>query len=178
MSVPEKLQQLIEPALADLGFVCVRIRYSGAGGAAARGQLQIMAEPEDLREMTVDDCARISRHLSAVLDVDDPIKDAYLLEISSPGMDRPLTRPADFTRFSGELVKITLKFMQDGQKRFRGRLSGLDAEGRIILDTATGRAIFDFDDIEVAKIDPSEFFSTTKQPARTIKTGKRKTEEV
>ena len=99
--IPQKLEQLIEPALADLGFECVRIRYVGGAGKSARGQLQIMAEPADLREMTVEDCAIISRHLSAVLDVEDPISDAYQLEISSPGMDRPLTRQKDFARFAG-----------------------------------------------------------------------------
>ena len=77
--IPQKLEQLIEPALADLGFECVRIRYAGGAGKSTRGQLQIMAEPADLREMTVEDCAIISRHLSAVLDVEDPISDAYQL---------------------------------------------------------------------------------------------------
>ena len=124
--IPQKLEQLIEPALADLGFECVRIRYTVRGGKSVRGQLQIMAEPADLRVMTVEDCATISRHLSAVLDVEDPIADAYQLEISSPGMDRPLTRLKDFSRFSGELVKITLKQMLEGQKRYRGRLVGVD----------------------------------------------------
>ncbi len=176
--MPDKLQQLIEPALADLGFVCVRIRYDGGGRTSGRGQLQIMAEPVDEREMTVEDCARISRHLSAVLDVDDPISDAYLLEISSPGIDRPLTRPQDFQRFTGELVKITLKAMHDGQKRFRGRLSGMDEKGLIHIDTATGRLSVLFDEIDSAKIDPTEFFSTQKKPAKTIKPGKNQTEKV
>lgn len=170
--IPQKLEQLIEPALADLGFECVRIRYNGGSGKSARGQLQIMAEPVDLREMTVEDCAIISRHLSAVLDVEDPIKEAYQLEISSPGMDRPLTRLKDFSRFSGELVKITLKQMLEGQKRYRGRLVGVDDEGIIHVETLTGRVSASFDEIDTAKIDPTEFFSTQKQPAKKQKPAK------
>ncbi|MBL6605254.1 MAG: ribosome maturation factor RimP [Alphaproteobacteria bacterium] len=175
--IPQKLEQLIEPALADLGFECVRIRYMGGAGKSARGQLQIMAEPVDLREMTVEDCANISRHLSAVLDVEDPISDAYQLEISSPGMDRPLTRQKDFSRFAGELVKITLKQMLEGQKRYRGRLVGIDDDGVIHIETATGRVSASLDQIDTAKIDPTEFFSTQKQPAKTIKQARKNKEE-
>ena len=175
--IPQKLEQLIEPALADLGFECVRIRYAGGAGKSTRGQLQIMAEPVDLREMTVEDCAIISRHLSAVLDVEDPISDAYQLEISSPGMDRPLTRQKDFARFAGELVKITLKQMLEGQKRYRGRLVGIDDDGVIHVETATGRVSASLDQIDTAKIDPTEFFSTQKQPARTLKQAPKNKEE-
>ena len=175
--IPQKLEQLIEPALANLGFECVRIRYVGGTGKSVRGQLQIMAEPIDLREMTIEDCAIISRHLSAVLDVEDPISDAYQLEISSPGMDRPLTRQKDFARFTGELVKITLKQMLEGQKRYRGRLVGIDDEGIIHVETATGRVSASHDQIDMAKIDPTEFFSTQKQPARIQKRAPKNKEE-
>jgi ribosome maturation factor RimP len=175
--IPQKLEQLIEPALADMGFELVRIRYTGGTGKSARGQLQIMAEPVDLREMTVEDCAAISRHISAVLDVEDVIKDAYQLEVSSPGMDRPLTRPKDFERFAGELVKITLKQMLEGQKRYRGRLVGMDEKGIIHIETSTGRVSAAFDEIDTAKIDPTEFFSTRKQPAKRVKPGTVKQEE-
>ena len=113
--IPQKLEQLIEPALADLGFECVRLRYMGGAGKSARGQLQIMVEPIDLREMTVEDCAKISRHLSAVLDVEDPISDAYQLEISSPGIDRPLTR-LKISRVFWRADKDTLKQMLEGAK--------------------------------------------------------------
>ena len=173
--IPQKLEQLIEPALADLGFECVRIRYMGGAGKSARGQLQIMVEPIDLHEMTVEDCAKISRHLSAVLDVEDPIDQAYILEISSPGVDRPLTRETDFTRFAGEQVKVTLLQMQDGQKRFKGRLTGIDREGNITIETRTGRISFAFSDIDSAKLDPAEYYSKLKQQARRIKPGKQKT---
>ena len=165
MSAPH-IEKLIIPALADLGFELVRVRFSGGG--SSRAQLQIMAEPVEDREMTVEDCADISRHLAAVLDVEDPINDAYVLEISSPGIDRPLISAAHFERFAGELIKLTLKQPHDGQKRFRGRLTGIE-QNQVIVETATGRLTASIDEIESAKIDPTEFFSTLKQPPRTHK---------
>ena len=142
----QMLNQCVEPALCDLGFDLVRIRYAG-------GRLQIMAEPADGREMNVDDCARISRHLSAILDVEDPIAEPYILEVSSPGLDRPLTRIDDFTRFAGQPIKIKLKQLIDGQKRFRGRLCGCNCDGLIQIDTEDGTLFVSFDDIDSAKID-------------------------
>ena len=168
-----KFEKLITPALSHLGFDCVRIQFSGGGGHAARAALQIMAEPYEDREMTVEDCAAISRYMAAVLDVEDPIDQAYTLEVSSPGIDRPLTREADFTRFAGEHVKVTLLQMQDGQKRFKGRLTGIDEAGKIKIETRTGRVSFDFSDIDTAKLDPTEYYSMLKQQARHIKPGKK-----
>ena len=106
--------------------------------------------------MTVEDCQMISRHVSALLDVEDLISNAYVLEVSSPGIDRPLTRLTDYERFQGELAKITLRLMQDGRRRFNGRLGGLSDAGLVILDTSFGKFEFAFDDIEVGRIDPSE----------------------
>ena len=106
--------------------------------------------------MTVEDCQMISRHVSALLDVEDPIPSAYLLEVSSPGVDRPLTRLTDYQRFQGELAKVTLRFMQDGRRRFNGRLGGVSDAGLVILDTSFGKFEFAFDDIEAGRIDPSE----------------------
>ena len=155
--VESRISQIIEGAVTDLGFRLVRVRYSGAKGG--RSQLQIMAEPVVEREMTVKDCETISRHVAALLDVEDPISDAYTLEVSSPGIDRPLTRIEDYERFDGELAKITLRFMQDGRKRFNGRLSGRDDEGRIVLETSFGRFAFAFDEIESGRIDPAEILA-------------------
>ena len=152
--VETKISQIIESAVEELGFSLVRVLYSG--GQAGRNQLQIMAEPREDREMTVKDCQMISRHVSALLDVEDPISGAYLLEVSSPGIDRPLTRLADYDRFSGELVKLTLRLMRDGRRRFNGRLGGVSDAGLVILETSFGRFEFAFDDIEVGRIDPSE----------------------
>ena len=166
MSHP-KLTQIIEPALADIGYILVRLNYSVTSDKSkkhSRGSLQIMAEPTDLSEMTVEDCAKISRHVATVLDVEDPIQDAYNLEVSSPGIDRPLTRLSDFERFKGELVKVRMRVMQDGRKRFRGRISEIDEKENIIFDAGFGRVKLNLQDLETVCIDPSKYFST---PART-----------
>ena len=172
----QKLEKLVTPALSSLGFDCVRIQFSSGDGQTRQAALQIMAEPFEDREMTVEDCATISRHLAAVLDVEDPIDQAYTLEVSSPGIDRPLTRKADFKRFAGEQVKVTLLQMQNGQKRFKGRLTGIDEAGSITIETRTGRVSFVCSDIDTAKLDPTEYYSMLKQQARRLKPGKQHTE--
>ncbi len=122
-----EVAQLIEPALRDLGFELVQVRLTG--GTAQR-TLQVMAEPvERGRGMTVDDCAEISHAISAVLDVADPIAGAYALEVSSPGIDRPLTRPGDFVRFAGFEAKVeTAAPLEGGRKRFTGIVEGTEDE--------------------------------------------------
>ena len=112
---------LIEPTLRDLGFDLVQVRIVGG----SRRTLQVMAEPADReRAMTVDDCATISRAVSAVLDVADPIEGAYSLEVSSPGIDRPLVRRDDFVRFTGFEAKLECEPALQGRKRFRDRDRG------------------------------------------------------
>ena len=155
--VESRISQIIEGAVTDLGYHLVRVQFSGA--KSGRAQLQIMAEPVEQREMTVDDCETVSRHVAALLDVEDPIGDAYVLEVSSPGLDRPLTRIEDYERFNGELAKITLRLMLDGRRRFNGRLAGFDEAGKIILETSFGRFAFAFDEIDSARIDPAEIFA-------------------
>lgn len=125
-----ELAELIEPTVRDLGFDLVQVRLSGG----TRPTLQVMAEPVDPeRRMTVDDCAEISRAVSAVLDVADPIAGAYSLEVSSPGIDRPLVRPADFARFAGLEARVeTAGPLAGGRKRFKGLIEGL-AEGEVLL---------------------------------------------
>ena len=157
--VEPTIKRSIEPALQNLGFRLVRILFSG-GKKTGENKLQIMAEPIEDREMTVEDCEKISRHVATLLDVDDPISSAYVLEVSSPGVDRPLTRVEDFERFSGELAKITLRQMRDGRRRYAGRLSGLDETNGVIIETSFGRYVFDFKDIETARIDPSEILQS------------------
>ena len=157
--VESTIKSSIEPALQNLGFRLVRILFSG-GKKTGGNKLQIMAEPIEDREMTVEDCEKISRHVATLLDVDDPISSAYVLEVSSPGVDRPLTRVEDFERFSGELAKITLRQMIDGRRRFAGRLSGLDENNGVIIETSFGRYVFDFENIETARIDPSEILQS------------------
>ena len=155
--VESSISQIIEGAVTDLGYHLVRVQFSGA--KSGRAQLQIMAEPVEQREMTVEDCETVSRHVAALLDVEDPIGDAYVLEVSSPGLDRPLTRIEDYERFNGELAKITLRLMLDGRRRFNGRLAGFDEAGKIILETSFGRFAFAFDEIDSARIDPAEIFA-------------------
>ena len=160
--VEAKISQIIEEAVNDLGFMLVRIQFSG--GQAGRNKLQIMTEPKDGCEMTVDDCEILSRHISALLDVEDPIVSSYVLEVSSPGIDRPLTRIEDFDRFNGELAKITLRLMHEGRRRFQGRLTGLSAKQKVGIETSFGRFEFALSEIESARIDPSEILARRVAP--------------
>ncbi len=165
--VETTINRIIEPVLKDLGFRLVRTLFS-SGKTTGHNQLQIMVEPVSERNMTVEDCENISRHVGTILDVDDPISSAYSLEVSSPGIDRPLTRIEDFDRFAGELAKITLRQMLDGRRRFAGRLSGVDETNGVVMQTTFGRFVFDFDNIESARIDPSEILRG--QPSQYSKT--------
>ena len=140
--------RLIEPSLDSMGYDLVRVQISG--GASDRC-LQIMAERKDRAEMNVEDCASISRNISTILDVEDPITEAYTLEVSSPGMDRPLVRLEDFTRFAGFEARIdTMEAIVD-RKRFRGKLKGV--EGETILIEVDGETYeIPFEDILRAKL--------------------------
>jgi ribosome maturation factor RimP len=115
---------LIEASLADLGYEVVRVRLHGD----SRTVLQVMIDRADGADVTVDDCAQVSRTVSALLDVADPIAGAYELEVSSPGLDRPLTRAKDFQSFRGNEARVELKQAVDGRRRFRGRLLGLEGD--------------------------------------------------
>jgi ribosome maturation factor RimP len=121
--IAARVAAIAEPVASDLGFDLVRVRVSGRDGCT----VQVMAERPD-GEMNVDDCADLSRALSPALDVEDPIDRAYHLEVSSPGIDRPLVRRRDFTRWAGHEAKIELSVALEGRKRFRGRICGLDAD--------------------------------------------------
>jgi len=125
-----QVADLIEPALADLGFRLVRVRIMGR----EEQTLQIMAERND-GTVTIEDCVEISRQLSPLLDAHDPISGKYHLEVSSPGIDRPLVRPSDFEDWSGYEAKVELNQMLDGRKRFRGTIEGYaDGELRLEVD--------------------------------------------
>jgi len=128
MNPAARIENLVAPALGEMGYDLVRVRL--LGGKPPR--LQIMAERHDEVGMTVDDCAEISHVLSALLDAEDPIGDAYVLEVSSPGIDRPLTRIGDFQRFAGFEAKVELQRPIEGRRRFRGRLLGLDGESVLL----------------------------------------------
>jgi ribosome maturation factor RimP len=127
-----RLAAIVEPVLEGMGYRLVRVRVSGSDGCT----VQVMAERPD-GTMTIDDCEMASRALSPVLDVADPVDRAYRLEVSSPGLDRPLVRRSDFERYAGNLVKIEMAVAVDGRKRFRGQLLGAEGNAaRIRVDDA------------------------------------------
>lgn len=130
-----------------MGYRLVRVVIT----SGRRATLQVMAERLDDQPMTVDDCAQISHSVSVLLDVTDPIAGAYMLEISSPGIDRPLVRTEDYDRFSGFEAKIELARAIDGRKRFRGRLLGT-LGGRLRLATENGETQLPLDAVARAKL--------------------------
>lgn len=142
-----RVEELIAPTIEDMDYDIVRVRLGGD----RRTVLQIMAERRDDAAMTVDDCADISRAVAAILDVEDPISQAYELEVSSPGLDRPLTRLADFDRFAGFEAKVETSMPLDGRRRFSGRLLG--AEGVNVKLTVDGEEVtLPFEGIAKAKL--------------------------
>lgn len=125
-----RIEDIVAPTVVGMGFEVVRVAMSRGGGT-----LQIMIEPADGRPMDVEDCANVSRALSAVLDVEDPIPGAYTLEVSSPGIDRPLTREKDYVRWVGHIARMETTEPVDGRRRFKGLLLGLEGGGvRLKLD--------------------------------------------
>ncbi len=147
MDAAKRIETIIEPTLQDMGFDLVRVKISGA----QQRTLQIMAEHNDDGTMTVEDCAAISRSVSALFDVEDPIKGSYTLEVSSPGLDRPLTRPQDYIRFTGLEARVELSQPMDGQRRFRGRIDGM-SDGVVRLELEGDRVEIPYTDIERAKL--------------------------
>lgn len=135
--VAERIETLIAPALEALGYAVVRITLS----SGRRPTLQIMLDRLDGADVVVDDCVSASHTVSAILDVEDPISDAYHLEVSSPGIDRPLSRPADFARWSGFDAKVELAEPLEGRRRFSGVLLGLDDEGRALMRAEDGTEV-------------------------------------
>jgi len=142
-----QIARIIEPSLETMGYTLVRVTITGA----RRATLQVMAERRDEAPMTVEDCADISRSISALLDVADPIAGAYTLEVSSPGIDRPLVRPEDYDRFAGFEARIDLNAPFEGRKRFRGRLLGR-SDDHVRLAAEIGEISLPFADIARAKL--------------------------
>jgi len=137
----DTLTRMIEPEAKALGFDLVRVAMFGGQSDPT---LQVMAERPDTRQLTIDDCADLSRRISDLLDVNDPIEHAYRLEVSSPGIDRPLTRVKDFADWAGHEARITLAEKLDGQRQFKGELLGLDGDTVLIRarDGQTARLPF------------------------------------
>ncbi|MCQ0970907.1 ribosome maturation factor RimP [Paracoccus sp. TK19116] len=131
-AIDRRLAEIITPVIEDLGYELVRLRMQGGKTAT----LQIMADrPEG--GINVDDCADISTAISAVLDVEDPVEDPYHLEVSSPGIDRPLTRLKDFETFEGYEARLETNQPIDGRKRFKGELAGVE-DGEVLINIETG----------------------------------------
>ncbi len=142
MDLMTRIADLIEPTLDDMGYELVRVQLFGG----QRQTLQIMAERKD-GGMGIEDCTAISHAVSAILDVEDPIAGAYHLEVSSPGLDRPLTRAKDFVTWAGFDAKVELAQPHDGRKRFSGQLLGLDAEA----DTVQMRLVETNEDVSIPR---------------------------
>jgi len=125
--IDARVAMIVQPVLRAIGFRLVRVQISGQNGLT----LQIMAERED-GTMTVEDCEEVSRAVSPALDVEDPIEKAYHLEVSSPGIDRPLVRKSDFSTWLGHLVKMETSVLVATRKRFKGKIEEADDEGVLI----------------------------------------------
>ena len=158
----EKLTALFAPAIEDRGLRLVCVRTFGEEGVKT---IQVMAENPVTRKLGVDDCAKISREIAALLDVEDIMKDAFRLEVSSPGIDRPLVNLQDFADFSGFEAKVEIDPPLDGRKRFRGRLKGTD-NGLIMMETDEGSVNLPFVAVNKAKLVlTDELIKSTKQGA-------------
>lgn len=143
-----RIEEIVAPQIESLGLALVRVKLFGG----RRQVLQVMIERADGSDVTVEECASASRAISPLLDVYDPVSDAYQLEVSSPGIDRPLTRPADFERYAGFLVKVELQEAVDGRRRFRGTLLGLTEAGHIRLNVDGTEVECPLDAIQGAKL--------------------------
>lgn len=130
------IEDIVAPTIVGMGFELVRVAMSKGG------TLQLMIEPADGRSLDVEDCATVSRAVSAVLDVEDPIPGNYTLEVSSPGIDRPLTRPKDYMRWAGHIARLETALPVEGRRRFKGTLLGLDGDlVRLRLDDGKEAAV-------------------------------------
>jgi len=143
------LTKLIEPEAEAEGFALVRVKLMGGRSDPT---LQVMAERPDTRQLTLDDCARLSRRLSDLLDRVDPIEGAYRLEVSSPGIDRPLTRIRDFEDWQGHLARFSLREPVEGRKQFSGDLLGTDGDRILVEVRGAGRMELPFEAIHSAKL--------------------------
>lgn len=151
MNIEQRIEEIITPALLDRGIRIVRVQIQGS----KRKNLQIMIERLDEIGITVDDCALASRTISVLLDIEDPIHESYTLEVSSPGMDRPLVKKDDFERFAGSMIKIELVIPYEGQLRFQGLLKEIENNRvKIELEPEKKVAEFALSDIKKAKLIP------------------------
>lgn len=145
-AIDRRMAEIVSPVIEDMGFELVRLRMLGGNTKT----LQIMAERPD-GGIEVDECAEISNAVSAVLDVEDPVTDPYTLEVSSPGIDRPLTRLKDFDTFEGYEAKLETTELIDGRKRFKGVLAGVEGD-EVLINIEEGTVGLHFDWLADAKL--------------------------
>ncbi len=139
---------MLEPVISELGYETVRVITIGQ----ANPTLQIMIDRLDGKDIVVEDCAKVSRKVSEVLDEKDPIKDQYNLEVSSPGLDRPLTKPEHFARFAGYEAKVETDELIENRKRFKGKIISIDGENTIRFEMDGTEYAIPFDAVSKAKI--------------------------
>jgi ribosome maturation factor RimP len=156
-----RIETLIAPSLEAMGYRLVRVAVTGGRRAVV---LQVMAERIDDKPMGVDDCTEVTHTVSALLDVEDPIEHAYVLEVSSPGIDRPLVRREDYERFRGHEAKLELATPIDGRRRFRGKLLGVDAD-RVRLNLGTEVVELPLARIQRAKLVLTDELLAAQQPS-------------
>lgn len=148
MTEKHPVQDIVEPIIDSLGFEVVRVMTIGTKNPT----LQVMIERKDRKDLVVDDCAMVSRAISDVLDEKDPIEGEYSLEVSSPGLDRPLTKPEHFERFSGYEAKVESKIEVEGRKRFKGKIINIDENQKIVFDMDGTKYVIPFETVNKAKL--------------------------
>lgn len=158
MDLPGRIEKLIAPTIEAMGFAIVRVHVSGGN----KPNLQVMAERSDGGSIVIDDCAAISRAVSAILDAEDPISGAFTLEVSSPGIERPLVRLGDFERFAGHQAKVRTGRPIDGRKRFQGRLLGVAGDA-VRLEDGDAAVDLPYPDIERATLVMTEDLSVSSK---------------
>ena len=144
----DTLVALLQPVVEGLGYVLWELEFVPGRGSAL---LRLYIDSPD--GITVDDCERVSRAVSEVLDAEDPVPGHYTLEVSSPGLDRPLKKLPDYVRFAGEEAQVNLREPADGARRWKGTLRGV-ADGNVLLETATGTRTIPFDAIDRCRLVP------------------------
>lgn len=153
MSIETQIETLLTPPLEELGIGIVRITMHGA----QRKVVEIMIEKLDESPVKVEDCVRASKESATFLEVEDLIKGAYVLEVTSPGLDRPLTKPKDYKRYIGSQIKVETYAMRDNQRKFTGTLEEADDEGFKLLIEENGQsqtALFNYSDVRKTKLVP------------------------
>ncbi|MEJ2177604.1 MAG: ribosome maturation factor RimP [Gammaproteobacteria bacterium] len=143
----EKLRALLEPSVESLGYELLHIEFAGSGGNILRLYIDAPGGIE------IDDCESVSRQVSLILDVEDPVKNAYTLEVSSPGLDRPLVKPEHFQKFSGELAKIVMHTHVLGRRRFTGKLIEAD-DTQVVLEADGESYELPYEQMESARLEP------------------------